>query len=67
MLVQKMRGNERRVNSRTTSAIHRKDLKKTGKHSFPYIIILGKVNRNVCELLCEFDLFDTEDLRFDKE
>ena len=63
----KMQGKERRDNSGTTLANHRKELQKTGKHSFPYIIILLKVNRNVCELLCEFDLFDTEDMKFDKE
>ena len=33
----KMRGKEGKVNFRITSAIHMKDLKKTGKHSFPYI------------------------------
>ena len=33
----KMKGNERRDNSETTSAIHRKELQEKGKHSFPYI------------------------------
>ena len=33
----KVRGKKGRVNFKITSAIHRKDLKKTGKHSFPYI------------------------------
>ena len=32
----KMQGNERRDNSETTSTIHRKELQKKGKHSFPY-------------------------------
>ena len=32
----KMQGRERRVNSETTSAIHRKELQEKGKHSFPY-------------------------------
>ena len=32
----KMQGRERRDNSETTSAIHRKELQKKGKHSFPY-------------------------------
>ena len=31
-----MQGNERRDNSETTSAIHRKELQEKGKHSFPY-------------------------------
>ena len=33
----KMHGEERRDNSETTSAIHRKELQEKGKHSFPYI------------------------------
>ena len=33
----KMQGRERRDNSETTSAIHRKELQEKGKHSFPYI------------------------------
>ena len=32
----KMQGNERKDNSGTTSAIHRKELQEKGKHSFPY-------------------------------
>ena len=32
----KMQGKERRDNSETTSAIHRKELHEKGKHSFPY-------------------------------
>ena len=34
----KMQGNERIDNSETTLAIHRKELQKKGKHSFPYTI-----------------------------
>ena len=33
----KMQGKERRDNSETTSAIHRKELQKKRKHSFSYI------------------------------
>ena len=32
----KMQGKERRDDSETTSAIHKKELQKKGKHSFPY-------------------------------
>ena len=32
----KMQGRERRDNSKTTSAIHQKELQEKGKHSFPY-------------------------------
>ena len=32
----KMQGKERRDNSETTSAIHRKELQEKGKHYFPY-------------------------------
>ena len=33
----KMEGNEGRDNSERTSAIHKKEFKEKGKHSFPYI------------------------------
>ena len=33
----KMEGKEGRNNSETTSAIHKKEFKEKGKHSFPYI------------------------------
>ena len=47
----KMQGKERRDNSETTSAIHRKELQKTGKHSFPYTNSV-KNELNTCMNCC---------------
>ena len=48
---EKMQGNERRDNSETTSAIHRKELQEKGKHSFPYINSM-KSELNTCMNCC---------------
>ena len=59
----KMQGKERRDNSETTSAIHRKESQKKGKHSFPYTNSVK--NELITSMNCclEFDLFDAEDFR----
>ena len=36
--MQKCKGRREKDNSRTTPAIHRKELFEKGEHSFPYII-----------------------------
>ena len=47
----KMQGNERKDNSGTTSAIHRKELQEKGKHSFPYTNSV-KSELNTCMNCC---------------
>ena len=47
----KMRGRERRDNSGTTPAIHRKELQEKGKHSFPYTNSV-KSELNTCMNCC---------------
>ena len=47
----KMQGKERKDNSGTTSAIHRKELQKKGKHYFPYTNSV-KSKLNTCMNCC---------------
>ena len=47
----KMQGNERRDNSGTTLAIHRKESQEKGKHSFPYTNSV-KSELNTCMNCC---------------
>ena len=49
-----MKGKEGRDNSETTSAIHKKEFKEKGKHSFPYINSM-KSELNAC-MNCYFNL-----------
>ena len=46
-----MEENEGRDNSETTSAIHKKELQKKGKHSFPYINSM-KSGLGACMIYC---------------
>ena len=52
--MKKMEGKEGRDNSETTSAIHKKEFKEKGKHSFPYINSM-KSELNAC-MNCYFNL-----------
>ena len=47
----KMQGKERKDNSGTTSAIHRKELQEKGKYSFPYTNSV-KSESNTCMNCC---------------
>ena len=47
----KMQGNEKKDNSGTTSAIHRKELQEEGKYSFPYTNYV-KSELNTCMNCC---------------
>ena len=49
-----MEGKEGRDNAETTSAIHKKEFKEKGKHSFPYIKSM-KSELNAC-MNCYFNL-----------
>ena len=64
--MQKCKGMRERDNSRTTPAIHRKELfEKKGSIFFPFTNSV-KIEY-LFELLCGIDLNDAENLRIDKE
>ena len=64
--MQKCKGGRERDNSRTTPAIHRKELFEKGGAFFSLYKFCENWIEYMFEFLCGIDLIDSENLRIDK-
>ena len=67
MLVQKCKGRRKRDNSKTTTAIHRKEPFEKGGAFFSLSKFFENRIEDLFVLLCGIDLIDAENLGIDKE